>query len=159
MKQIDKVRMCLILNSFLLFAVLFFIFNFASTSKYFRAGPHTDFVLISVPINTWERYTLLLCFISVMNCIKVLVSELGEPVLCFNVYNPDKQVITEFSRSQLLVYANAMFFVSNTRRVFEVMITVTQFDIAVFSIVFEQLISMCTVYYLVQEKEFLSERF
>ena len=38
--------------------------------------------------------------------------------------------------------------------VFEVMITVTQFDIAVFSIVVEQLASVCTVCLLVREKTF-----
>ena len=35
------------------------------------------------------------------------------------------------------------------------MITVTQFDIALFSIVVEQLVSMCTVCLLVREKEFV----
>lgn len=47
-----------------------------------------------------------------------------------------------------------MFFVSNTRRVFEVMVTVTQFDIAIFSIVVEQLVSVCVVCLLVREKRF-----
>jgi len=94
-----------------------------------------------------------------MNCIKVIVAELGEPVLVFTVYNPDKKVITEFSKAQLLWYANIMFFVSNTRRVFEVMVTVTQFDIAIFSIVVEQLVSVFTVCFLVREKTFkLGER-
>lgn len=89
-----------------------------------------------------------------MNCIKVVVAELGEPVLVFTVYNPDKAVITEFTRNQLIGYANLMFFVSNTRCVFEVMITATQFDIAVFSIVVEQSASVCTVCLLVREKRF-----
>jgi hypothetical protein len=89
-----------------------------------------------------------------MNCIKVVVSEIGEPVLVFNVYNPDKNVITDFSRQQLLFYANGMFFISNVRRVFETMITVTQFDIAIFSIVLEQLVSVVVVCFLVHEKRF-----
>ena len=82
------------------------------------------------------------------------LEDLGEPVLVFNVYNPDKQVITDFSKRELLVYANAMFFVSNTRRVFEVLVTVTQIDIALFSITFEQLVSIGTVSFLVHEKQF-----
>tara|TARA_B100000035_G_scaffold207381_2_gene177374 strand:+ start:1683 stop:1880 length:198 start_codon:yes stop_codon:yes gene_type:complete len=47
-----------------------------------------------------------------------------------------------------------MFFISNTRRVFEVLINVTQIDIALFSIIVEQLISICTVCFLVNEKKF-----
>jgi hypothetical protein len=47
-----------------------------------------------------------------------------------------------------------MFFVSNTRRVFEVLVTVTQFDIAIFSIIIEQIASIGTVCLLVKEKRF-----
>ena len=74
--------------------------TFASESKYFRYGPSEDFVLISVKINTDARYAFLLFLIACNNCIKVLISELGEPILAFNVYNPDKKVITELDNVQ-----------------------------------------------------------
>ena len=154
MHPLNKVRLCLGLNVFLLALVATCVCVFASNGAYFRFGPSSDFVLIGVPINTSAKYVILLCLIALMDCIKVLVAELGEPVLVFNVYNPDKRTITDFTRSQLLMYANLMFFVSNTRRVFEVMITVTQIDIALFSICFEQLVSVCTVCVLVREKRF-----
>ena len=154
MKQLIKIRICLFLNVFLLGFISFFITFFAGNSKYFRFGPNEDFIFISVPINTYERYALLLFLISLNDIIKVLVGEIGEPVLIFNVYNPDKRVISEFTKPQLLFYANSMFFVSNTRRVFEILINVTQIDIAIFSIVVEQLISVCTVCFLVSEKRF-----
>lgn len=154
MKQLSKIRICLFLNVTLLVFISFFITYFAGNSKYFRFGPNEDFIFISVPINCYKKYSLLLFLISLNNIIKVLVGEIGEPVLVFNVYNPDKRVITEFSKSQLLFYANSMFFVSNTRRVFEVLINVTQIDIAIFSIIVEQLISVFTVCFLVSEKKF-----
>ncbi len=154
MKQINKVRVCLVLNFFLLLAICIVIFTCASSSPYFKLGPNDDFVIVSVRINTNQRYAILLLFIAISNFIKVLVSELGEPVLVFNVYNPDKRVITEFTKFQLLTYANMMFFVSNTRRVFEVLVTVTQFDIAIFSIIIEQIASIGTVCLLVKEKRF-----
>ena len=154
MKQLNKIRICLILNVSLLIFISFFITFFAGNSKYFRFGPNDDFIFISVPINTYYRYTFLLVLISFNDIIKVLVGEIGEPVLIFNVYNPDKKIITEFTKTQLLFYANSMFFVSNTRRVFEVLINVTQIDIAIFSIIVEQLISICTVCFLISEKKF-----
>ena len=154
MRPLAKVRLCLGLNALLLTLVLSFICAFATDTAYFRAGPHDDFVLISVRIDTRARYAGLLALIACVNCIKVLVAELGEPVLVFNVYNPDKTVVTEFTRQQLLFYANLMFFISNTRRAFEVLITVTQFDIALFSICVEQLVSTGTVYALLREKKF-----
>lgn len=155
MKQLSKIRLCLILNIFLLTFISFFITFFAGNSKYFRFGPNSDFVFISVTIDTYDRYFLLLGLIGLNNIIKVFVSEIGEPILIFNVYNPDKKTITEFSKPQLLFYANTMFFISNTRRIFEVLINVTQIDIAIFSIIVEQLISICTVCFLVSEKKFI----
>ena len=130
------------------------IFTFSADSKYFRFGPNKDFLLISVKINTYFRYYFLLFLIGCNNCIKVLISELGEPILVFNVYNPDKKIITEFTKCQLLFYANSMFFIGNVRRVFELMITITQIDIALFSVIIEQIVSICTVCFLLSEKKF-----
>ena len=125
------------LSAFVLLATLVFAVTTLASDAYFRAGPHPDFTLVGVVVDTPARYAGLLALIGVTNCIKVVVAEMGEPVLVFNVYNPDKTLITDFTRTQLLWYANLMFFVSNTRRVFEVLVTVTQFDIAVFSVVVE----------------------
>ena len=155
MLPLRKIQICLGLNIFLLFFISSCIIFFASDSKYFRFGPHEDFLLISVKINSRLRYFFLLVLIACNNCIKVLISELGEPVLVFNVYNPDKKIITDFTKMQLLFYANTMFFIGNTRRVFELMISITQIDIALFSIIVEQLVSICTVYFLVSEKKFI----
>ena len=102
MKQLNKIRICLALNVFLLLFIATCMITFASDSKYFRFGPSEDFILISVKINTNSRYLFLLFLIACNNCIKVLISELGEPILVFNVYNPDKKVITEFTKCQLL---------------------------------------------------------
>ena len=158
MNSLNKIRICLTLNIFLLTFISSCIIIFASESKYFRFGPNQDFILISVSINTWYRYILLLFIIACNNCIKVLISELGEPILIFNVYNPDKKLISEFTKCQLLFYANSMFFIGNTRRVFEVMISITQIDIAFFSIIVEQVVSTFTVYILVNEKKFIDKK-
>ena len=144
MNSKKKVEICLILNVILLTIITSLIGIYSCESKYFRFGPHEDFILISVKINNMVNYVGLLIIIGFMNCIKVLVAELGEPVLVFNVYNPDKKIIDDFSKFQLLLYANTMFFVSNTRRVFEVMITITQIDIAIFSVIVEQIVSIIT---------------
>lgn len=152
-----KVELCLILNIILLILISCLISIFADKSNYFRIGPNPDFILISVKIDNLSKYFGLLGIIGFMNCIKVLVAELGEPVLVFNVYNPDKKIIDDFSKFQLLLYANSMFFVSNTRSVFEVMITVTQIDIAIYSVIIEQLVSIITVNLLVNEKKFIKK--
>ena len=154
MTPLKKVQVCLALNIFLLAIILSSVISLGKENKYFRMGWSDDFVLVGISIDSNFKYVTLLLLIAVMNAIKVIVSELGEPVLIFNVYNPDKKIITDFTRKQLLIYANLFFFVSNTRRVFDILITVTQIDIALFSIVLEQIVSMCTVCLLVKEKRF-----
>ena len=86
-----------------------------------------------------------------------MVQEIGEPILLFYIYNPDKKVIDNFSKNQLQFYGNAMFMVSNIRRVFEIMITVTQIDIALYAVIVEQLTAIVTIRLLLNEKQFLSK--
>ena len=50
-----------------------------------------------------------------------------------------------------------MFILSNVRRVFDLMITVTQLDIALYSILTEQFTSFFTVNILVNEKKFIQK--
>ena len=57
MKQLNKLRLCLFLNSCLVVFIGFYITNFAAESKYFRFGPNDDFIFISVQINTCLLYT------------------------------------------------------------------------------------------------------
>ena len=154
MTPLRKIQLCLLANIMLLSMVICFMIIFAADSKYFRLGPNADFVVISVPIYNYYRYSILLVIITFVNITKVIIAEIGEPVLVFNVYNPDKKVITDFTKFQLKLYANMMFLISNTRRVFDIMITVTQIDIAVFSVLIEQITSFFTVNMLVNEKKF-----
>ena len=44
MNQLNKVRLCLFLNSCLVLFIGFYITNFATDSKYFRFGPNDDFI-------------------------------------------------------------------------------------------------------------------
>ena len=50
MTPINKVVYCLIANTVVLIIIIFFTLICASISKYFRFGPNSDFIIISVPI-------------------------------------------------------------------------------------------------------------
>jgi hypothetical protein len=154
MKQLNKVRLCLFLNSCLVLFIGFYITNFAGDSKYFRFGPSEDFIFISVQINTTQKYCSLLTLIFVNDIIRVIIQEFGDPVLYMNVYNPDKKEIIEFSKAQLYFYANSMFLINNIRYIFTILISVTQIDIALFSVLVEQVIVIITIKMLLDEKKF-----
>jgi hypothetical protein len=158
MKQLNKVRLCLFLNSCLVLFIGFYITNFASDSKYFCFGPSEDFIFISVQINTTQKYCSLLTLIFVNDIVRVIIQEFGDPVLYMNVYNPDKKEITEFSKAQLYFYANSMFLINNIRYIFTILISVTQIDIALFSVLVEQVIVIITIKMLLDEKKFINKK-
>lgn len=159
MTPLTKIRLCLMINIILFTTLFTVIITFGTDSQYFRFGPNEDFIVISVRINSYERYSILLLLIAFINIAKVIIQELGEPVLVFNVYNPDKKIITDFTKFQLKLYANLMFILSNVRNVFNVMVTITQIDIAFYSVLVEQITSFFTVNMLVNEKQFQSKNY
>jgi hypothetical protein len=158
MNQLNKVRLCLFLNTCLVVFIGFYITNFATDSKYFRFGPNDDFIFISVQINTMQKYCSLLTLIFVNDIVRVIIQEFGSPVLFMNVYNPDKKEITEFSKSQLYFYANSMFLINNIRYIFTLLISVTQIDIALFSVLVEEVIVIFTIKMLLDEKKFINKK-
>lgn len=149
-----KIQIALVANLVLLFFLFFLIFNLGSESKYFRFGPQDDFILISVKINTWTRYAILLLIISVIQITEVLIEDLGLPILTFNIYNPDKKVITDFKKMELQIYGNLMFLINNLRYIIQVLVTVTQIDIAIFAVLMAQITGIITVRFLINEKTF-----
>lgn len=150
----NKVILCLVGNVVLLLSVITINVVLNDESKYFRFGPNEDLVIISSKINTTGRYVALLIVISLMNVVTVVVEEMGMPVLGFNVYNPDKKHITEFTKNELNFLANAMYFTSGLRNALMVMVTVSQVDIAMFSVIVKEITSIVTVRMLLNEKIF-----
>ena len=82
-----KIQLCIFINFLLLMMLSTLMFEFASDSKYFRIGPHEDFVLVSVQINTYSKYYLLLTIITILGFTEVMIEDLGLPILTFNIYN------------------------------------------------------------------------
>jgi len=158
MNQLNKVRLCLFLNTCLVVFIGFYITDFTTESTYFRFGPNEDFIFISVQINTMPKYYSLLTLIFVNDIIRVIIQEFGDPVLYMTVYNPDKKEIADFSKAQLYFYANTMFLINNIRRIFTLLISITQIDIALFSVVIEQVVVIVTIKMLLDEKKFINSK-
>ena len=94
--------------------------------------------------------------ICLVKATKVVIEEIGNPVMDFSIYNPDKKVIHEFSKLELFAYANAMYLVSSIRYVFEVIVTVTQIDIAMFGVIATSIAGLISTWALISEKRFES---
>ena len=98
MKNVNKkLKICLICNFLLLMFVMSLVVVFRDDeSKYLRWGPQDDLIIISVAIDDYTRYFMLLFCIMIIKVSDVLIGEIANPIIGFNIYNPDKKEITEF---------------------------------------------------------------
>lgn len=155
----EKVRFCLIINFISLVSMIFLIFIFKNDdSKYFRLGPYEDLNVISVTIDTWTKWIVVVIFLCLMGIIDVIIRELGLPVLDFNVYNPDKKIITDFSKNELNYLSNSMFMVSSIKTVFNTVISITQLDLALITVIVKELTSIIAIRFLLNEKKFTNKK-
>ena len=154
MKQRTKLQICLVCNFLLLLVVIILMVEFESNSKYCRIGPQKDLIVIAVKINTYSRYVVLLGIITFIKISKVVIEELGMPVLGFSIYNPDKKVITDFTKMQLQLYGNAMWFLDGFKRLMLIMVSITQIDLALVGMLSSEIMSIFTIRLLLNEKTF-----
>ena len=103
-------------------------------------------------------YVGFILVVSIIKIVEVVVNEFGLPLLGFNIYNPDKKIITEFTKNELQFYANAMYLITSIRQVLLVVITVTQIDIALIVCAISELASLYTIRILLNEKEFIKKK-
>ncbi len=153
-----QLQVCIFFNALLLTVIVVVIFVFDSGDDvYFRGGPSEKLVVISVKISTWERYAWLavfICFIKISDCI---IAEIAHPIIGFNIYNPDKKIIKDFSKGELQFYGNAMYLIDSIKRVFTLIISITQIDLALIGVFAGEFTSLFTIRKLLNAKEFVKD--
>lgn len=151
-----KLYSCLLLNFFTLSAVVGTTIAFNSDAKYFRLGPQPDLLVISVLIDTYSKYALLMIIITIVNIGECLAHEIGQPILFMRIYNPDKKRITDFSKNELQISANLFYFITNIIYIFLTLVAITQIDIAVYSVLIREITTSIAIRILLNEKTFSS---
>lgn len=154
-----QIWFCLACNLLLTLTTLVIVVLFRDPStKYFTYGPRDDLFIISICVNTWNKWWIVVLFISLSKVCDVLINEIGRPILGFTVYNPDKKEINDFTKNELNFLANAMFMISGIRFILMVVINVTQIDLAMIGMVVSEVTSIFTVRYLLNKKKFVTKK-
>lgn len=150
-----RLKYCIIANFALLFFISFIIlFMKDSDDKYFIIGPNDNLSIMSIKINTINRYLFLQIFIAFVEIVRVVVNEIASPILGFNIYNPDKKVITEFTKNELQIMANCMWFINSLISALSIILTISQIDIAVLKVLYSELTTIYTIRLLLNDKIF-----
>jgi len=155
MKTAKQVWICLLCNIALTFVTVIVMIIFKDPkSIYFRIGPHADLFVVSICVDTWTKWMTVVLFVGLSKIGDVLINEIGSPILGFNVYNPDKEVITEFTKNELQLLANSMFIVNGIRQVLMFVVNVAQVDMAMIGLLLSESASLFTIRYLLNKKTF-----
>ena len=150
-----KLRIGILVNAITLFCIAIpIVFMASDDSTYFRFGPSDTLILVSIAINTKLRYCIALSFITLLKITDVAIDEIANPIVSFNIYNPDKTVIDDFYKNELQIYGNLLYGIDATKQVFLIMVSITQIDIALVSMVAGELASIVTIRMLLNEKTF-----
>ena len=156
----NKLRICVFSNFILLiFIILIISLCGKEESNYWNFGPNENLVIINVQINNYKKYCLLLLTISIFKMMNVVISEVANPIIGFNIYNPDKKIITEFTKNELQFYGNAMYLIDAIRNVLMIMVSITQIDIALFGVFISEFTSIFTIRMLLNDKIFRKEEY
>lgn len=151
----QRLKICIVGQLFILVSVVIPTVLLANkNSTYYRFGPNEDLIVISIKINTWSRYSVLIIYMMIFRICKVFVNELGMPILTFNIYNPNQKKIEDFTRMELQVLANIMFTLNAISYAITLQLSILQIDIALFSGIFSELAAIPTIYILLKDKEF-----
>jgi hypothetical protein len=84
----------------------------------------------------------------------MLIQELANPIMGFNIYNPDKKIITEFTKNELQLYAQTFWFLTSIRSALMLLVSITQLDIAISKCVYNELAGIVAIRILLNEKTF-----
>ena len=88
----QRLKICIIGQIILLISVIIPTVLLANkNSTYYKFGPNENLIIISIKINTWTRYCILLVYVLFFRICKVFINELGMPILTFNIYNPNQK--------------------------------------------------------------------
>lgn len=130
-----------------------FVIEESPSDVLFAFGPDADLTVLAIKIDTWKKYWGLLVAVSMIQSINILVNDIGSPNLGFSVYDPTTRKVFGFTRRQLAVYANSMWFINDLNTIFTTKVIVSRFDVAILSAVAGAVSSCLTINYLLGQKE------
>lgn len=139
--------------------VVWFIFTITitvafndDTSNYFRMGPSDSLIVMSMTIDTWTKYLLLVLYITVGSIISTVSNELSNTYTCNKVYTSINEVIDYCTKKELLFATNTIFIINAINGVFTFSARLSQIDIAIITALTAELSSIYTVWRLIKDR-------
>ncbi len=150
-----KLQRCLVTNVMLVCCITLFVYISPKVNDtYMRFGPQPDLKLLGMPIDTWFRYCTFQFFLGCCQITDEIIQSIANPIMGFNIYNPDKKIITEFTKNELQLYAQSFWFITSIKGALMLLVSITQIDIAISKCVYNELAGIFVIRFLLNEKTF-----
>jgi hypothetical protein len=158
MKLKVQLSLCIAGSAVLTIITLIFTTVFAEEKSWFSFGPSSHLSIAGVFIDTQQKYSVLVVSIVFNSVIDMLVSEFAQPILGFNIYNPDKKLITDFkSKRELQLLASLYWCFNNLRTIFTNLVSISQVDLALIKWFVLEITAVYTINILLSKKRFVEE--
>jgi hypothetical protein len=149
-----KIYTAIGINLLILFLIFILVIFSSIKTSYYSYGPNDHLSLFGIKIDTQTKYIFLHIFMIISETSEVFINEIAMPFIDFNIYNPDKRVITEFTRFELNIFANLMYILNALKKLLMLIVSISQFDIALSKVIYSGLTRVFTIYFILSEKKF-----
>lgn len=85
---------------------------------------------------------------------EIFLNDLANPIIQFSTYNPYKNNINDFSKLELEIYSNIIYFIQSSKKFVQVIVILSQIDIALISLLSCQISAFIAIKYLLNNKSF-----
>jgi hypothetical protein len=133
MQKRTIIRLCILGNVIALGVAIMLTVGSSSQSTWVAFGWSDKLFVLSVPINTWYKYVVVLAVFGFMSFSKVIDEASATPILWFALYDQSK-VVYDISRFEVCVYSWLIFVTSRLRDLLLILVSISQIDIGLFCI-------------------------
>ena len=72
----------------------------------------------------------------------------------FNVFNADKVIITDFTKLELQIYAQSLWFLTSIKNTLMILVSISQIDIAIAKVIYSEIAVIIVIRNLLNSKQF-----
>ncbi len=146
----------LCLNVLIMASIILIIGVFSSSDfDYFNFGYNEKLWIIGMKVDTFGKYCIILLGIFLLRLSEVMIVDVFVPIVNFSIYRPDKLEIKRFTKRQLIFFNTAFYFLSALRVVLLIFFSISQIDIALFTVISSTVIKFVFSLFLLSKKKFI----
>lgn len=120
-------------------------------SHYFHVGPSVDLCFVSVRINNWWKWVVILFLTMLLDCSATLASETATPWISNVLGNPDGRPTNKWMAHLIQQITNVNYYLQNAIWTF---VALTQVDLLVFSMLASCVICFYTTHNYIKAKNY-----